>query len=159
MIDADLALFLQQGLAINIGTRNARLEPNACYAPAAVVEPGGTHLTVYAPAIGADHVLADLADNGRAALVFARPEDDRACQVKGEFVSSRDATPGERPMIERQWQGFMRQLEAIGMPGEASRRWIVWPCVAIRLRVTALYTQTPGPDAGAAIRCAPASRR
>ena len=29
MIDDSLAAFLQQGVAINVGTRNARLEPNA----------------------------------------------------------------------------------------------------------------------------------
>ena len=65
MIDDPLALFLQQGLAINIGTRNARLEPNAAYAPAAVVEPGGRHLVVYVPTIGADAVLADLPPTAR----------------------------------------------------------------------------------------------
>lgn len=149
MIDDALAAFLQQGLAINIGTRNARLEPNAAYVPAAVVEPGGTHLVVYVPRVGADGVLADLASNGQAALVFARPEDDRACQVKGTVVSVRDATADERPVVDTQYQGFMRQLEMIGMPGESTRPWITWPCVAVRVKVTALYSQTPGPDAGA----------
>lgn len=149
MIDAGLAHFLQQGLAINIGTRNARLEPSAAYAPAVNVEPDGTHLVVYVPVVGADAVLADLEDNGQAALVFARPEDDRACQVKGEFVSVRPAGSDDRPLVMAQWNGFMRQLEAIGTPGESTRTWIIWPAVAIRLRVTALFSQTPGPDAGA----------
>lgn len=149
MIDAPLALFLQQGLAINIGTRNARLEPNAAYAPAVLVEADGTHVVVYVPTIGAAAVLADLAANGQAAVVFARPEDDRACQVKGVFVSAREATSDEQPFVQTQWQGFLKQLEIIGTPGESTRTWIVWPCVAVRLRVTALFSQTPGPDAGA----------
>jgi hypothetical protein len=149
MIDDALATFLQQGLAINIGTRNARLEPHAAYIPAARVEPGGTHLTVFVPRLGADEVLADLADNGQAAVVFARPEDDRACQVKGAYESARPARDDERALIETQYAGFTRQLEAIGMPGESSRAWATWPCIAVRLAVTALFTQTPGPDAGA----------
>ena len=149
MIDDALATFLQQGLAINIGTRNARLEPSAAYCPAAHVETGGTHLVVYVPAVGASDVLRDLADNGQAALVFARPQDDRACQVKGQVESVREATAEERPLVDAQYQGFMRQLEIIGSPGESTRSWITWPCVAVRVRVTALYTQTPGPDAGA----------
>jgi hypothetical protein len=149
MIDDALATFLQQGLAINIGTRNARLEPHAAYVPAARVEPGGTHLTVFVPHVGAGDVLADLADNGRAALVFARPEDDRACQVKGVIESVRDARDDERPLVESQYAGFMHQLEIIGTPGESSRAWVIWPCVAVRLAVTALFSQTPGPDAGA----------
>jgi hypothetical protein len=149
MIDDALAAFLQQGIAINIGTRNDRLEPNAAFVPAAVVEPGGTHLVAYVPRVAAAPVLADLEANGQAALVFARPQDDRACQVKGTFVSARDATDDEHAVVAAQFQGFMHQLEIIGMPGESTRPWIVWPCVAVRLKVTALFTQTPGPDAGA----------
>lgn len=148
MIDDALATFLQQGLAINLGTRNERLEPNACHAPAAVVEADRRHLTVFVPREAARLVLADLAANGQAALVFARPQDDRACQVKGTFVAVRDATEEERPTVMAQWGGFMHQLQIIGMPGESTRPWVVWPCVAIRLRVTALFNQTPGPDAG-----------
>lgn len=149
MIDETLSAFLQQGLAINIGTCNTRLEPSAAWVPAAVVEPGGTHLVVYVPAAGATQVLADLRENGRAALVFARPQDDRACQVKGTFESLREATESERAEVERQWAGFRHQLDLIGTPGEGAREWITWPCLAVRLRVTALYSQTPGPDAGA----------
>lgn len=149
MIDADLALFLQQGVAINIGTRDAELAPHAAYAPAARVEADGTHVEIYVPVVGADAVLADLAHNGQAAVVFARPTDDRACQVKGTYVSHRPATDEDRPLVDAQWNGFMHQLEMIGTPGESTRTWVTWPAVAIRLRVTALFNQTPGPDAGA----------
>jgi hypothetical protein len=149
MIDDALATFLQQGLGINLGTRDAALEPHAVYVPAARVEPGGTHLTVFVPVVGADEVLADLADNGQAAVVFARPEDDRACQVKGVFEAVVPAGDADRAFIETQYAGFMRQLETIGASGEHLRTWTTWPCVAVRLRVTALYSQTPGPDAGA----------
>ena len=41
------------------------------------------------PTVGAGPILDDLQANGQAAIVFARPEDDRACQVKGTFVSAR----------------------------------------------------------------------
>lgn len=151
MIDEALAAFLQQGVAINIGTRNARLEPHAAYVGAAVVEPGGRHLTVFVPTVGAAPVLADLDANGQAAIVFARPEDDRACQVKGTFVEARPATADERVEVMRQFDGFMHQLQVIGMPGESTRPWIVWPATAVRLRVTAIFDQTPGPNAGAVI--------
>ena len=57
------------------------------------MEPDGTHVVVFVPVIGATAVLADLEANGQAAIVFARPEDDRACQVKGVFVSAAKAAP------------------------------------------------------------------
>lgn len=152
MIDDALATFLQQGLGINLGTRDAALEPHAAYVAAARVEPGGTHITAFVPAIGADEVLADLADNGQAALVFARPEDDRACQVKGVFEQAAPASEADRACVQAQHAGFMHQLEIIGTGGEHLRAWTIWPCVAVRLRVTALFSQTPGPDAGAPLR-------
>ena len=72
-------------------------------------------------------VLDDLQANGQAAIVFARPEDDRACQVKGTFVSVRPASDDESVLVHEQYAGFLRQLQIIGMPGESTRSWIVWP--------------------------------
>src|SRR4051812_33158982 len=123
MLDDALVTFLQQGLAINLGTRNARLEPNAAWVTAARVDDDRRHLTIYVPVAGADAVLDDLRSNGQAALVFARPEDDRACQVKGEFVSAAPATEDDRALVMAQWQGFINQLSLVGMPGESSRPW------------------------------------
>jgi hypothetical protein len=151
MLDDALTAFLQQGVAINIGTRNARLEPSACYVAAALVDADRKHLTVFVPVIGADRVLDDLRSNGQAAVVFARPEDDRACQVKGTYVSDRPATDDEAASVHEQYAGFLRQLEIIGMPGESRRSWLVWPALAVRLRVTAVFDQTPGRKAGAVI--------
>jgi hypothetical protein len=148
MLDDSLVAFLQQGVAINIGTRNARLEPSASYVGAALVDADRKHLTVFVPEIGADAVLLDLQANGQAAVVFARPEDDRACQVKGTFVSARPATDDESSVVHEQFTAFLRQLAIIGMPGESTRSWIVWPALAVRLRVTAVFDQTPGPRPG-----------
>jgi Pyridoxamine 5'-phosphate oxidase len=149
MIDDAIAAFLEQGLGIHLGTRNGQLEPTAAHVPAVLVDADRVHLTVFVPRVAAGRVLADLESNGQAAVVFGRPEDDRSCQVKGTFVSARDATDAERHVVERQWRGFMAQLELIGLPGEADRQWAIWPCVALRIRVRSLFSQTPGPDAGA----------
>ena len=120
-----------------------------CYVGAARVEPDRRHLTVYIPAVGAAGVLDDLEANGQAAVVFARPEDDRACQVKGTLVEVRPARDDEEAIVREQFEGFLRQLQIIGMPGESTRAWTVWPALAVRLRVTAMFEQTPGPKAGA----------
>src|SRR5688572_33442035 len=89
MIDKDLAAFLQEGVGIHIGTRNAALEPNGIRALAVTVEDDGLHLTVYAAEIAAARVLPDLEDNGQIAIGFGRPVDDRACQVKGVAIGTR----------------------------------------------------------------------
>jgi hypothetical protein len=149
MLDESLAAFVQEGLAINIGTRNARLEPNGARVTAVRVDADRTTIVAYVPKVAAAPILADLKANGQGALGFARPSDDRACQVKGEFVEAWPATAADRRFVQAQLQGSVAQLGMVGIPPEALACWVTWPCVAIRLRITATFTQTPGPGAGA----------
>jgi hypothetical protein len=152
MIDPELAAFLQEGLVIHLGTRNAWLEPSGARVTAVTVDADGRHVTAYVPKVGGRRVLPDLEDNGQAALVFVRPADERACQVKGVFVGSRAAAPRERAIVAAQWDGARRNLERVGFPGMLAEAWTIWPSVAVRVRVTALFDQTPGPGAGAPLR-------
>ena len=149
MIDAQLAAFLQEGLGIHLASRNAALEPNGSRALAVRVDSDGRHLDVYLARVAAERLLADLEANGQAAVGFGRPIDDRSCQVKGVFVQVRDVAEDERPFIAAQWDAFLSNLEKIGIPRAATRAWITWPVVAIRLRANAIFDQTPGPGAGA----------
>jgi hypothetical protein len=151
MIDKDLAAFLQEGVGIHIATRNADLRPNGTRALAVTVEADGLHVVVYVAGVAAVRILPDLEANGQVAVGFGRPIDDRACQVKGLFIGARLATEAERPAVSAQWDRFLGSLEQIGIPRAATRTWVTWPAVAIRLRANALFNQTPGPDAGAPI--------
>jgi hypothetical protein len=152
MLDRSLTEFLESGLAIHIGTRNQRLEPNGCRVTALRVEDQGTHLIAYLPKAATPAVLEDLQGNGQAAISVARPVDDRAVQVKGVFVSQRDADDAEREFVMAQWQGIVNQLDMIGFNASTTTlSWSMWPCVAVKLRVTNVFRQTPGPDAGAVL--------
>ena len=149
MIDEILAEFLQSGLGIHVGTRNERLEPGGCRATAIRVEEDGRHVVVYVPKAASPRIFEDLRTNGHIAVSMARPADERAVQVKGLMLFSWEAKPEEEAFARVQWAGFLDQLEGIGLPGAATSSWQVFPCVAVRLKVTAVFNQTPGPDAGA----------
>jgi hypothetical protein len=151
MIDAELASFLQQGIAIHLGTRNERLEPNGVRVIAVRVEDDGEHVIAYVPAGGSDQIVPDLETNGRAAIVFSRPPDERACQLKGTQAGIRMATDDERGFVEAQWDRWIERLTTIGLLRETFDHWPAWPCVAIRVRVTAIFNQTPGPGTGGAL--------
>jgi hypothetical protein len=151
MIGPELTAFFEQGVGIHIGTRNERLHPHGARAVAAKVEGGGSHLVVYVSEIAAARLRADLESNGQAAVVFGRPEDERSCQVKGIMVDIRPASDDEQPLLQRQWDGFLDQLEKIGIPRVSATNWVTWPAVAVRLKVTTIFEQTPGPQAGAQI--------
>ena len=88
---------------------------------------------------------------GRSRIAFGRPIDDRACQVKGVVIDTRAATEAERPVVAAQWDGFLGSLEQIGIPRAATEDLGDVAGVAIRVRVNALFNQTPGPGAGAPI--------
>jgi len=149
MIEPELRAFLEGGVGIHIGSRNAALEPNGARVTAVKVEDDLLHLLVYVPEVAAGRVLPDLEANGAAAVVFARPVDDRACQIKGIFAGSRPAGADERRFVEQQWEAFLDNLEKIGIPRVGASGWITWPSVAIRMRATTIFEQTPGPQAGA----------
>jgi hypothetical protein len=68
--------------------------------------------------------------------------------VKGTFVATRALTHEERANAARQWSAFLDNLEYIGIPRMSADTWISDADVAIRLKVTEVFEQTPGPDAG-----------
>jgi hypothetical protein len=152
MLDKSLTEFLEHGLAIHIGTRDAAMRPNGCRVTAVRVEDQGRHLVAYLPKAATPAVLDDLRSNGQAALSFARPTDDRAVQVKGEFISVRDADASDEAFALGQWRSLIGELDAIGLAALTSTNtWLMWPCVAVKIRVTAIFSQTPGPEAGAVL--------
>lgn len=152
MIDRELTEFLQSGIGIHLGTRSERLEPAGARVAAVKVEDDGRHLLAFVPKAATPLVFANLRDNGRAALSFARPADDRAVQVKGLMLFSWDATPDDEAFARAQWAAFLGQLDAIGLPGTATANWKMFPSMAVRIKVQAVFEQTPGPDAGAKLR-------
>jgi hypothetical protein len=151
MIDEILAEFLQSGLGIHLGTRTEQLEPFGCRATAIKVDDDGKHAVVYVPKAASPRIFENLRTNGCAAISMARPADERAVQVKGLMLFSWEAKPEEEAFARVQWAGFLGQLEAIGLPAVATSSWQVFPSVAVRIKVTAVFNQTPGPDAGAAL--------
>jgi Pyridoxamine 5'-phosphate oxidase len=155
MLTSELAAFIEAGQVVHIGTRNEQLDATGALGIAATVDAGRTHVTVYLQSEGADEVLANLRDNGRVAVCFARPPDERACQVKGTFVDVRQATMEERPVVEAQWEHCLRQLEQIGYSRALYAGHSAWPCLAVRMRATDVFDQTPGPGAGAPLTGAP----
>lgn len=151
MIDPPLAAFLEDGVSVHLGTRNAQFEPNGARAISVKVDADAAYLLVYISSVAAARVLPDLEANGQVAVVCARPVDDRAVQIKGSVVSIRPIEDRERAGTLTHWNAFLDKLEYIGIPRTASDTWVRVADLVIRVRVTALFEQTPGPQAGKAL--------
>jgi hypothetical protein len=148
MIDATLRAFLEQGLSLHIATRGRDMCPVGARALALRVHDDGVHLTAYVAQVGAARLLAPLDASRQAAVDVGRPEDDRACQVKGIVEVVRPAREDEQALIACQWEGLRAQLNGIGVARASTAQWATWPAVAVEMRVTAVFEQTPGPLAG-----------
>ena len=152
LISEELAAFLESGLSIVVATRDGELQPDGAAAWAARVHADRTHVTLFFYEDAAARVLRNLKDFPQIAIDFDRPTTHRACQVKGELISSRPAGEEDRPEIERQIDAFSCDLEAIGIPRAMFAGWKTWPCTAMQVRATALFEQTPGPGTGERLR-------
>lgn len=151
MIPAEIVSLLESGNSIHTAARGRKLEPSGVRVAAVVVDPDHLHITAYVPVADAKRFLADVRAYKQVAFSFVRPTDDHACQLKGVFVVSRRAAPKERALIERKIEDQLRELGAIGIQAEALQSWKMWPCVAVKVRVTDCFNQTPGPGAGARV--------
>lgn len=143
---------MESGLSINIGTQNGKLEPNGAIAWAAQVHNDRSQVTLYLHREAAKAMLRNLRVHPGIAVLFEKPTSHRACQVKGRFVSTRPAKAPERAKVESQMDGFISDLEGIGIPRGMLSELEIWPCVAIQMRATELFEQTPGPGAGEPLR-------
>jgi hypothetical protein len=149
MIDAELAAFLEGGQSIHVSSRDEQGRPQGVRGVAARVGADGRHVDVYIPDVAYDRLKTALDASRQAAMVFCRPTDDRACQVKGTLVGVRPADASEQSFAFAQWDGFMASLDGIGISPRLADRWTRWPAQVIRVEVTAIFEQTPGPKAGA----------
>lgn len=152
LITEELAEFLESGLSITVATRDAELQPDGAIAWAARVHDDRSRLTVFLHDPAAREMLRNLKTHPQIAIAFDRPTSHRACQVKGLFASSRRARAAERAVVESQVEGFVADLDAIGIPRAMVAGWTTWPCIALEVVVTELFEQTPGPGTGGPLR-------
>lgn len=147
-IAGELAAFLASGLSIVLATRDAQLQPGVAVALAASAGPDGGELAIFLREEDARRALAHLQEHPELAACFDLPSTHRSCQLKGRYLGHRPATPDERPELERQLQAFRDDLATIGIPHAMTAAWRAWPAVALRMRVSDVFEQTPGPGAG-----------
>jgi hypothetical protein len=80
-------------------------------------------------------------------------------QVKGRVLGVHDATAGELAAVERYLAMLADELGVVGVPPTIVLQMAHSPSHAVRLRVEAVFVQTPGPNAGAPLAGAEAGTR
>jgi general stress protein 26 len=148
VLPADLVEFVESGVSVLVGTRDAQLRPHAMRAFGATVHPDRKGITIYLCESVSARTLADMRDNGQVAVTFSRPIDHRSIQLKGRVTAIAPTTEAERLIQERYLSGWVEQVYVVGLPRAIGRRMQLFPSCAVKIALHGLFHQTPGPDAG-----------
>jgi hypothetical protein len=151
LIDDGMVRVLESACVMTVGTRDANLEPHFTRALGGVAHADREHVTFFVPRVLAQQAIRDLEDNGRIAFqVVAHGASNafKAFQLKGRFVSHRDAHPEE----ERLQTEYKKQVTAacreMGIPHGFWLAIAYNPATAVTFAVEEAFNQTPGPGAG-----------
>ena len=147
-LSEELAEFIESGVSMLVGTRDAALRPDVLRAVGALVGKDRESLTVFLNEQVAERAVANLRDNGKIALTCARPYDHRGIQVKGTMISLREGVEADRVQQERYLAGFVEHLYIVGLPRAVIRQLRIYPSVAVTFAAEDVFVQTPGPGAG-----------
>lgn len=147
-LSEDWVEFLESGVSMLVGSRNAELRPDCTRALGVTIGADRTTMTVFLNAALTQRMQADFADNGRIAATFSRPTDHRTVQVKGRVLAVRPTSDADRAVQERYLGAFAEQVAVVGLPRSVIRRVRVSPGIAVEVAIEDVYLQTPGPGAG-----------
>ena len=153
MLSDDVILrHLEPGRSILVGTVDPAGWPAACRGVALVVDADHEGFTVYVPVATSAETVANLASNGRIAVVASEPVSHSSVQLKGRIRAVRVAREDEEARVRLSIERFADTLDEVGLPRGVTRTMTCWPAFAIEARVEAVFDQTPGPRAGALVR-------
>ncbi|GHF39757.1 hypothetical protein [Seohaeicola zhoushanensis] len=146
----DLLALAQNGATILIGAQLGG-RPTVGFGVCCRALPDG-QLRILLSRSGNANVLAAIAEGSRVAATFTGAPSHRAFQVKAERAVIGAATQDDRPEAERQAQLFCDGLTEIGFTRDLAAGWLaldLGDLAAIELLPERVFTQTPGPGAGA----------
>jgi hypothetical protein len=148
VVTADLAAFVRRGVAIVVATRDEERRPAVARAWGPTVSDDGTTAMLCVAAAPGSPTLANLEANGAVAVTFSLPTTYRGVQMKGDVVDL--GAPGAEHLarVEEHVAAFGVEVEPLGIPRDAVRRFLDAELVAVSFAVRELYDQTPGPTAG-----------
>ncbi len=148
MIPTAMIELLRTGVSVVVGTRDAMLMPECTRAWGIRVGQDDGTVTIYLTEAISKQTLQNLRDNGQVAISCTRPTDHVACQLKGRVQAIQPVTRRDAQHSRTWHREFVEELVAIGVPASLGEAWIIEPAVAVEVRVTEAFHQTPGPGTG-----------
>ena len=153
-ISAELKAFLESGVSVVVGTRDADFVPEITRAWGLLVSKDRKSISLCVPLATSHKTLDNLAGNGQMTVCCSLPTSYKTVQLKGQCIETADPNRADLAAVERHREAFGRLNERIGFPRQRTetfwRRELETSPVLVKLRFVPeqIFDQTPGPDAG-----------
>lgn len=153
MIPRELVEFLHGPMGFILGTRDERLRPCVTWVSGVLADAENDEITMFVADAYGERPLRNLEQNGMAALTLGHGPAHEAFQFKGRLVDTRPSTEQDIAVQEvykaKVVAHFTREYGEAA--GGISAGILLHPSTAIRFKVTEIFDQTPGPNAGSRI--------
>lgn len=151
LLTPDLVALAQSGVNVSLGTLGPEGRPLSGLAVGCRVRPGGT-LRILLSRVANAAFLAALREGRPVAATFTAAPDHRAFQAKAESATIHPVGSDDLPEMDRQCALLRDGLVEIGFSPELAQGFAGFDpdsLIAIELVPARVFTQTPGPGAGA----------
>ena len=151
VLDCRQAAFLLGPVSMNIASRDAALTPSVARVYGCRIAADGREVTVFLSAARAAAVLRDLRAGAPLAVVFSRPQTHETRQLKAASARIEPLAPGDLELLRSYGDAFVAECVPLGYAAAFIRGFFVGieaDAVAVSFAPTAMFEQTPGPDAG-----------
>ncbi|TJY59456.1 hypothetical protein E4T66_13805 [Sinimarinibacterium sp. CAU 1509] len=150
-IDEATATFVTSGVSINVASRDAQLRPSVARCCGARVSADRAEIRVLLVRAQTAALLADVEACGEVAAVFSNVDSHRTLQIKASGARVVDADVDDIEAARTYLRKFIASLDAIGHAPEFTEIFLGIDendLVAVVMRPSAQFVQTPGPGAG-----------
>jgi hypothetical protein len=148
-VPGELVSLVEGAAAVWLATCSREGVPQATRVMGTKVGSTRRSLTAFVPIDQAGTTFDNLRENGRLAIFFCCVTNYRAVQIKGDLVSMRPTDEGGSEIQARYAHDFVEECVKVGIPRELNESLRHAPSMAVEMNVTAVFAQTPGPQAGA----------
>ena len=154
LIRAELKAFLESGVSVVVGTRDANLVPEITRAWGLLVSKDRKSITLCLPVATSQKTFDNLASNGQMTVCCSLPTSYKTVQLKGQCIRTADANRTDLAAVARHRKAFGSLNKRIGIQPQQSetfwRREVETSPSLAKLRFVPeqIFDQTPGPEAG-----------
>ena len=152
---------MERGVSAIVGSCSRALVPSVMRAVGYRLASGGAEITVYLARSQSRQLLQDVADTGRVAVVFSEPSSHLTVQIKSARARVVSLDEGAAAEMARYLAAMEVQVGLVGFEPRFVQAMLSHDpadLAGIHLLADVAFDQTPGPQAGQALRpCTSAS--